>query len=180
MGFDFLDQIRMERETVGTRPYTSIYDIETTDSTRMTVSYPPGTDATGGTTSFTLPHVDDIVADRLHLPPPLQFFTFTLGGYWGDGVRHDSNEYCYGVRPNNSHIIMAFPRNRQLRSCYFVNPDLPGVTAGLVDKGTGGFNAYNTNRTVSGYMYQQSSWPCLLYTSPSPRDRTRSRMPSSA
>ena len=24
------------------------------------------------------------------------------------------------------------------------------------------------------------SWPCLLYTSPSPRDRTRSRMPSSA
>ena len=27
---------------------------------------------------------------------------------------------------------------------------------------------------------QQQSQPCLLYTSPSPRDRTRSRMPSSA
>ena len=26
----------------------------------------------------------------------------------------------------------------------------------------------------------QGSTPCLLYTSPSPRDRTRSRMPSSA
>ena len=25
-----------------------------------------------------------------------------------------------------------------------------------------------------------SGWHCLLYTSPSPRDRTRSRMPSSA
>ena len=25
-----------------------------------------------------------------------------------------------------------------------------------------------------------STWGCLLYTSPSPRDRTRSRMPSSA
>ena len=25
-----------------------------------------------------------------------------------------------------------------------------------------------------------SNWACLLYTSPSPRDRTRSRMPSSA
>ena len=25
-----------------------------------------------------------------------------------------------------------------------------------------------------------TGWPCLLYTSPSPRDRTRSRMPSSA
>ena len=27
---------------------------------------------------------------------------------------------------------------------------------------------------------QHACWPCLLYTSPSPRDRTRSRMPSSA
>ena len=26
----------------------------------------------------------------------------------------------------------------------------------------------------------ESLWVCLLYTSPSPRDRTRSRMPSSA
>ena len=27
---------------------------------------------------------------------------------------------------------------------------------------------------------REGVWPCLLYTSPSPRDRTRSRMPSSA
>ena len=27
---------------------------------------------------------------------------------------------------------------------------------------------------------QEKCWICLLYTSPSPRDRTRSRMPSSA
>jgi len=26
----------------------------------------------------------------------------------------------------------------------------------------------------------RKQWDCLLYTSPSPRDRTRSRMPSSA
>ena len=26
----------------------------------------------------------------------------------------------------------------------------------------------------------RAGWTCLLYTSPSPRDRTRSRMPSSA
>ena len=30
------------------------------------------------------------------------------------------------------------------------------------------------------YRYSCSSVSCLLYTSPSPRDRTRSRMPSSA
>ena len=29
-------------------------------------------------------------------------------------------------------------------------------------------------------IYQRKALPCLLYTSPSPRDRTRSRMPSSA
>ena len=30
------------------------------------------------------------------------------------------------------------------------------------------------------YSYNGTQWTCLLYTSPSPRDRTRSRMPSSA
>ena len=33
--------------------------------------------------------------------------------------------------------------------------------------------------TVNNVVYDESN-PCLLYTSPSPRDRTRSRMPSSA
>ena len=28
--------------------------------------------------------------------------------------------------------------------------------------------------------YESRRWPCLLYTSPSPRDRQKSRMPSSA
>ena len=40
-------------------------------------------------------------------------------------------------------------------------------------KGGAGFHAPLTN-----YMVQ--TYGCLLYTSPSPRDRTRSRMPSSA
>ena len=34
----------------------------------------------------------------------------------------------------------------------------------------------DTNEGIFGHY----SWTCLLYTSPSPRDRTRSRMPSSA
>ena len=36
----------------------------------------------------------------------------------------------------------------------------------------------NDNGTINKQKY--SLRPCLLYTSPSPRDRTRSRMPSSA
>ena len=31
-----------------------------------------------------------------------------------------------------------------------------------------------------GVTFADDTIPCLLYTSPSPRDRTRSRMPSSA
>ena len=31
-----------------------------------------------------------------------------------------------------------------------------------------------------GWTKTEEFWTCLLYTSPSPRDRTRSRMPSSA
>ena len=36
------------------------------------------------------------------------------------------------------------------------------------------------NRTIAGMILQESLGLCLLYTSPSPRDPTRSRMPSSA
>ena len=46
--------------------------------------------------------------------------------------------------------------------------------------GTGKSVTYDT----SVYIYEKDEYgqfyPCLLYTSPSPRDRTRSRMPSSA
>ena len=34
--------------------------------------------------------------------------------------------------------------------------------------------------SIEGYYDEVFCIPCLLYTSPSPRDRTRSRMPSSA
>ena len=40
----------------------------------------------------------------------------------------------------------------------------------------------HTQDSHTGSAWRRPSWrpPCLLYTSPSPRDRTRSRMPSSA
>ena len=41
-----------------------------------------------------------------------------------------------------------------------------------------GIGSWNLNRTV-GWGWDITNF-CLLYTSPSPRDRTRSRMPSSA
>ena len=38
----------------------------------------------------------------------------------------------------------------------------------------------NQQRAADAIMYNNEYSDCLLYTSPSPRDRTRSRMPSSA
>src|SRR5664280_453255 len=40
-------------------------------------------------------------------------------------------------------------------------------------------SAQATNRIVNYYRTLMQSYICLLYTSPSPRDSTRSRMPSS-
>ena len=39
---------------------------------------------------------------------------------------------------------------------------------------------YSITDLITGYMGMELPINCLLYTSPSPRDRTRSRMPSSA
>ena len=38
----------------------------------------------------------------------------------------------------------------------------------------------STRNGLDPEIYPNINWYCLLYTSPSPRDRTRSRMPSSA
>ena len=57
--------------------------------------------------------------------------------------------------------------------------DVDGVwTDGTFYKGTDGqeFKKFNVSDGVGVAMARA----CLLYTSPSPRDRTRSRMPSSA
>ena len=43
-----------------------------------------------------------------------------------------------------------------------------------------GWHTYWENPGDSGSPFEATWTTCLLYTSPSPRDRTRSRMPSSA
>ena len=66
---------------------------------------------------------------------------------------------------------------------------LPGaaLTAGAADNSTFVFASYGDVKdwdpavafSLEVFMMRQV-YDCLLYTSPSPRDRTRSRMPSSA
>ena len=60
-------------------------------------------------------------------------------------------------------------------------PYAPGFTASLVDHGgnqAAGQLVSNKGRVI--WADEPFAFTCLLYTSPSPRDRTRSRMPSSA
>ena len=59
------------------------------------------------------------------------------------------------------------------------------VMCSLVSRGV--YNAYSGEKVGSSEFNEKvrlgghaALWSCLLYTSPSPRDRTRSRMPSSA
>ena len=67
--------------------------------------------------------------------------------------------------------------------CY---PDMPELVAASDDESDGGdaLDAMEpcvpAGAVLSYYVYAALADPCLLYTSPSPRDATLSRMPSSA
>ena len=73
-------------------------------------------------------------------------------------------EVHHGVRITDGAIIAA----TQLSERYITDRFLPDKAIDLIDE------------AASKLRIEIDSMPCLLYTSPSPRDRTRSRMPSSA
>ena len=63
--------------------------------------------------------------------------------------------------------------------------ELDRLASDLANVGTAGYKAERTGhrnvpRPVFDDALESAIDSCLLYTSPSPRDRTRSRMPSSA
>ena len=72
----------------------------------------------------------------------------------------------YTENPNQPTSVPAYLLLRQIENNLMVFP------AGDEDK----FGQY----TLSTYTYYGTNEYCLLYTSPSPRDRQKSRMPSSA
>ena len=56
--------------------------------------------------------------------------------------------------------------------------NVPGTFVGTAPDAAYWLLRCEDNLTES--LAEEDYWACLLYTSPSPRDRTRSRMPSSA
>ena len=53
-----------------------------------------------------------------------------------------------------------------------------GLTSG--SNGVGAITLFDASAHACRFAAEVKDFDCLLYTSPSPRDRTRSRMPSSA
>ena len=84
---------------------------------------------------------------------------------------HDStNKPLYGERIIEESNIICF-ENPNKKRIYEISIELPEFTCKCPFSGYPDFAKLNI-------YYQPNN--CLLYTSPSPRDRTRSRMPSSA
>ena len=79
--------------------------------------------------------------------------------------------FTMGARPiaNLNSIHFGSPQHKKTKNL------LRGVVHGI-----GGYGNCMGVPTVSGQTSFDSSYNCLLYTSPSPRDYAASRMPSSA
>ena len=58
--------------------------------------------------------------------------------------------------------------------------DKQGNTVCWATSGGSGFKGSRKSTPFAAQIAAEKAGSCLLYTSPSPRDRTRSRMPSSA
>ena len=111
---------------------------------------------------------------------------FGLGGIGLNviqGLRLAGADQIVGVDLNSSKRSMA----EKFGMTDFVNPSevKEDLVAYLVNLTGGGadytFDATgNVNVMRTALESAHKGWGCLLYTSPSPRDRTRSRMPSSA
>ena len=86
-------------------------------------------------------------------------------------VTETNQQYYQGAQVFLSAAVLPTPVNVQTFTTTF-NTDLV----------FGSYDPAETNYALNNFkLYTSSSGlPCLLYTSPSPRDRQKSRMPSSA
>ena len=75
---------------------------------------------------------------------------------------------------NHTHVLLAIRRNPEIRQREIA--DLVGITEGAVQRI---ITELETAKCLTHERVGRRNH-CLLYTSPSPRDRQKSRMPSSA
>ena len=125
----------------------------------------------GSTPSVTLPFiVQDVNSTGLMIAPCL-----TSGAYNSGLVQANDSAIFYQLNgasnPSSGLVIAPWDSGGIRVSSSGLTVDGKIVSSGSI---TG------THIDAWTYVYAASYISCLLYTSPSPRDRTRSRMPSSA
>ena len=102
-------------------------------------------------------------------------------GYWiywkakpSKGIVHPNGHIMSDNKPGPRSISELL--GDRITRAFFAGQTFPEI---LVERNF--FGGKHTERSTGlGCRLCDESWYCLLYTSPSPRDRTRSRMPSSA
>ena len=84
-------------------------------------------------------------------------------------------------------IVLGYPSEAEAKSAYQKILDLDKnlivslqSVAVVARRADGKYDVVTPGSKVGTSAVWGLFWGCLLYTSPSPRDRTRSRMPSSA
>jgi hypothetical protein len=99
--------------------------------------------------------IEDFRAGRINIGSPIEFSIIVRN----TGKLHYRTKGKIEIKNPDGKLVSAF--------------DLPGIT---INPGTSKMIKVDTGKSLPAGVYDY----CLLYTSPSPRDRTRSRMPSSA
>ena len=103
-------------------------------------------------------------------------------------LRLDFNENTIGPSPLvaqalrnfSTEEIAVYPEYDGLRDALLQNLEETGCRPGLKPDQVGLFNGVDAAIHAVFQAYGDAGETCLLYTSPSPRDRQKSRMPSSA
>ena len=110
---------------------------------------------------------------------------YVLGG---SGYLQNNNEIGHGYQDGGVNVV--YPNKTKTLTWHFIAPNVHDFTwaadknylhdiAQVPNGATLHFLYKNNPKIIENWKKVQSK-TCLLYTSPSPRDRTRSRMPSSA
>ena len=84
------------------------------------------------------------------------------------------------TRIRQNELLQFSPEGLERKHWQTTSPIRRIFTEAFKDAGAPCFNPHSFRNTLVRLGEKICSRPCLLYTSPSPRDRTRSRMPSSA
>ena len=97
----------------------------------------------------------------------------------GGVLRHDQTNYSTGYLPAGPNYS-ASRSGAQYYQVQLITPNVSTFNISYTGNIAGCWVCMPDNSTWTTSLSNTNGWACLLYTSPSPRDKRQSRMPSSA